>query len=625
MEPVRGGPDNGQVGRRPDRLTGALGALAVAVSIGAVVFAAHGQGLGNGFVSDDVPFIEQNPVIRGFGHLPEMFSSTLWETTSASARAHYRPLVTVSYAVNYALGGLEPFGYHLANLLLHWANAVLLFLLVATVSRRPLLATSAALLFAAHPITSESVAWAAARSELLAGTFCLGALLALTGAEARHKEGRRVRDLTLALLLFCLALLSKEGAIALVGVLVLRALGGRTRRDLGRAGVFAGIGLVYLGIVSVSFGGVRSAPIDFVFNPLIDATLLTRVLTGLGLIWKALCLLTIPTPLVADYSFNAVPIAGGALWMRGGLGAVLLLLGVWAATIRQHRGRTMQLGVNMLIAFLALLLVNAISPVASLFAERFLYLPAAGFCVAAVSMAGAAFERSSRGRVFSGAALVLLLGVYGLATAARTREWKDELTLFRSAAETQPHSAWVQAALSSAYFEDGDIDGAHEHALRAREIYPEYAPAWNILGDIALARGQVDAAVTLLRTAVEHEPGSFGARVSLGVALQRQGDLAGAEQEYRNAVALNPRSPAVLNNLANVMGRRGNRQGAIGGWEQALAIDPYHPEALFNLGREYESAGHLDMARQLYVRFIESAPQRFASQKEMLRSRLGIP
>lgn len=606
--------------------------VAVGLSLVAAVFLVYGNTLGNGFVIDDRAFVEQNPVIRDLANVPRMFTSGFWESTSASVPALYRPLVTLSYALNYAAGGLNPFGYHLVNVLLHVATTLLLFALVYLLSGRTLFSGAVAAVFGLHPIGTESVAWVAQRSELMAAFFALWALalyvLAFPPAGRRDSGTRRIVWLRVSsAVVFLLALLSKEGAIALPGVMILydlvfRKSGGRWMR----LAPYLGLTAVYIAAIQWAFSGPEAYRIEFVFNPLIQEPAGVRALTGLKLLGLGFWLLSWPVRLVADYSFDsitpvrslwgpAVPAAAtGALLLTG-----LLLLG-W----RRHR--MLFFGLAVTCSYLGLLFVNALYPRASMFAERFLYMPSVGFALAGVAAADLVLRLVPRQREIAGP-LLLALVVLAFSVKARSRnfEWRDNYTLLASAADANPRSAWVQASLAGEHFERGDFRSARRHSMEALSIHPEYSRAHLTLGEAVLAAGSPTDAVPHLATAVRLSPRSYRAQSSLGLAYKEMGDLAAAEEHYDRALEINPNSPQTLNNLANLALLQGARPRALALFQRALAIDPVNPAVLFNLALEHERMGQIDQARVYYRRFLSVAPDRLELQKSVARSKLREP
>ncbi len=172
---------------------------------------------GNNFAFDDGIAIVENPLIKSLRNVPTLLTSGYWEPYPRMGKL-YRPLVTISYAANYAMGGLRPFGYHLINLLLHLAVSLLVYRLALRLFRQPEGALVAAALFAVHPLHTEAVTGIVGRAELFAAAFFLLAWW-------WDLEGRgRPRYIVGSLAAFALALVSKEHAVALPGVLALSDL-----------------------------------------------------------------------------------------------------------------------------------------------------------------------------------------------------------------------------------------------------------------------------------------------------------------------------------------------------------------------------------------------------------------
>jgi hypothetical protein len=227
--------------------------------------------LQNAFVLDDRSLVETNPLIRSLADVPTLFAT---DYSAPNAKAGlYRPLVTTSYALNFAVGGREPRGYHGVNLALHALVSVLVWALYRRLSGDALTAGAAAFLFAAHAVHTEAVANVVGRAELLSAFLFLLSLLSYLGS--RGAQGRRRTRLVLASLsAYLLALLSKESAVTLLGVILLYDFVYREERArsllprlwgmvLRRWRVYAGYllaTLFYLGIRFLALGSAQALP-----------------------------------------------------------------------------------------------------------------------------------------------------------------------------------------------------------------------------------------------------------------------------------------------------------------------------------------------------------------------------
>jgi len=233
----------------------------------AVAMLVYGNTLLNGFTFDDFLFVLHNP---GVTHLSV---SQLVQPTKASNL--FRPVTFGSFALNFALEGAHPLGYHVVNLLLHAAVTLLLYLvllkLLEGVQQGAGVAWAAALLFAVHPIHTEAVASIVGRAELLAAGFLLAAWLL------------HLHDLpALALTCFALALLSKESAVAFVPLALAGDFARGKLKPLPRYAWIAGVAAAYTALLWKMQGGrFGPAEVNFIDNPLAHIPASLRILNAL--------------------------------------------------------------------------------------------------------------------------------------------------------------------------------------------------------------------------------------------------------------------------------------------------------------------------------------------------------
>src|SRR3990167_2871458 len=179
----------------------------------AVPIIAYTNSLQNTFVYDDVFTITDNYFIRNWGNFPAFFTDDYFKY---SGEATFRPVVTLSYFIDYSLWHLNPAGFHLTNILLHAVNVVLVYLLVSAVSRSRTASFLTSILFALHPILTEAVNGISYREDLLTTTFFLSSILLFIQSAIRNPQSK-IRNYLYPLSLFSylLALCSKEVAITL--------------------------------------------------------------------------------------------------------------------------------------------------------------------------------------------------------------------------------------------------------------------------------------------------------------------------------------------------------------------------------------------------------------------------
>ena len=252
-----------------------------AIAIGLLAAIVYLNALGNEFVLDDTRLIRDNVRIRSLANIPHLFASSYWDLEGTQGL--YRPLVLVTYAVNYAVHGLWTPGYTAVNIVLHAAVSLLLFALVRGIGGSLFAAGAAAAVFAVHPVHTEAVTGMAGRTELLAACFFLIAALLHRMAPGTRRHAIPYRAATAAA--FAGALLSKESAITLLLVLpVLDALFPVTRRDGQPAALrdrivtdylpLVAVAILYLAVRRAVLGGIAIAegaiaPLD---NPMVPMT-----------------------------------------------------------------------------------------------------------------------------------------------------------------------------------------------------------------------------------------------------------------------------------------------------------------------------------------------------------------
>ena len=354
------------------------GVLLVAVA------ATFANAIDNGFVYDDQLVIVDDPGVR----LP---------LSAGFQGLHYRPLRTLSYRLDYALGGMSPRVFHVSNLLYHGAAVLTVATLLGAIGASPSGVLAGALVFAVHPVQADAVSYAAGRRDVLCGLFyALGVVAFL-----RYRRDGRLVDVGLAAAAYVLAILAKEMAITLpVVCLVLDRWLGRatpfepgegrrhvvTGRSLGYLTGLAGLGVVAL---AATYGRhvVRIATSRPWHGDGIGANFAT-----VARVWlKYLQLILWPATLSVDYSYDAFPVSTSVLDPRA-LGSVVVLVGLAAVAWTSWR-RGGRFGLGLAWIAITLLPVSHIIPFRELLAEHYLYLPLVGVAVIVSGVVDGALAR----------------------------------------------------------------------------------------------------------------------------------------------------------------------------------------------------------------------------------------
>jgi len=568
--------------------------------------------LGHEFVFDDRAVIENNPLVVEDGAWPRIFTTPYWNAPGHGGTL-YRPLTTLSFAVDHALAGLHPVWYHGVNVLLHALVVFLVTLLALAILPGGRAAAIVGILFAVHPVHVEAVAGVVGRSELLAAAGVLAALLL-------HRRALCARGPTYLALgaaacaAALLGMLSKESAVLTP---VLCGLAdwtfpsepdpGRRRRlflyggQLASVAVFMTARVLVLG--SVGVGGT----IPFVDNPAAAAGALRGRLTGLASVARYALLLVFPARLSADYSYDQIPVAKSPFdpWVLAGVLVVAVVAsGLWLRKRRPVAGFAL-----LWIGASSLLTTNIVVFIGTLLAERLMYLPSLGVCLLVGWVVARPGGRHLRALV-TGLCFAAALAA-AARSAVRLREWHDDFALYRSAARTSPRSARIRYNLGNAYLRQEDYANAEGNYRRALAIYPEFSDARANLGMALLQQGRSREAVTLLEASVRAHPQQPDLHLNLGTAYRSTGNADRAEAEYRKALAIDPRSSKALNNLGAMARSRGAIEEAVGYLRRAVELDPGSTILRINLADALTAAGDQDEAakqfREAYRRDSRSA------------------
>src|SRR5262245_41006222 len=495
-----------------------------------------------GFIHDDHRIIEQNELIRDPRRIPEILTRGYWTVDANAVPNLYRPVTILSFAANYAIGGLRPAGYRAVDLALHALAAALVFLLgrrvlgAVTPSGGPALFSG--LFFALHPVHTEALGLVVGRSDLLAAVGTLGSVLLFIGARDREASGDRRGALwrdALAIAAFALGFLAKENAVAAPFIVLAADLlrpwqanpGGapaaRPRRAWRTHAAFAAALAALMGLRTMVLATTAPAAFThFVDNPMAHEPFPASLSTALGVMARSARLLVAPVRLAMDYSYAAIEPARSpwSPWTLAGLAIGLAGIAACACAWKRRPAEAFALA----FAGLAFAPVsNLLLPIGTIMAERLLYLPSAGAAILAAAWA-ARLPAVAAGRARAArlaAAAILLLG--GLLSVARLLDWKDERTLFGTAVAAQPRSARAQfnyGAASEGAGDDATAERAYGAALAIWHDFPD--AHYNLAGLLARHERWADA-VGHYREALRLVPANVAGLVNLGATLTRAG------------------------------------------------------------------------------------------------------
>jgi tetratricopeptide (TPR) repeat protein len=572
-----------------------------------------------GFLFDDAPHIVENARIR-----------RLWPPGEVIAHTS-RPVVMLSLALNYAGGGLAPWGYHLFNVGVHILTALTLygvarltFLSEVLRSRygkaAPGLAGVMALLWLVHPLQTESVTYVIQRGELLMGLFYLLTLYCVIRSAVPSGS---IWWPVGAVVSCALGMASKPVMVTAPMVVLLydRAFLAKSWREVlqWRWRLYASLAATWLLLPLLLANGASEwkDSAGFAYGGL---PALQYALTQPGVILHYLRLAFWPHPLCFDYGWNygwpSAQTVEDALPELIVVGA-LLTATAWAWW------RQPALGFVGLWFFLILAPTSSFVSVADLVVEHRMYLPLAAV-VTVVSVGGFELERDllsrrpQRQRILGGtvsAALVLLLSML---TMQRNRDYRSELVLWQDTIAKSPNNPRAYNGVGLALAQASRVQeaiGPYEQALRIRS---DYAEAHNNLGNALFQLGRETEAAEHYKQALQIKPGFAEAYYNLGGTLARLGRMAEAIGCFEQAARLKPDYLEAQYALGNALLQTGRPNDAIEHFERVLQISPDSAEAHNSLGTALWQSGRMLEAIEHFQRALRLRPD-YADARYNLR------
>lgn len=593
--------------------TGRVGPVRIAFAIagiGIVGALSYSNALDGPFVLDDVIRIQLNPFIR----IEQLDWASL---RRAALESPSRPVAHLSFALNYFLHRFEVRGYHLFNIGVHIATAILVFFVTRDwftrgARRRSLtagvdgeafaMALVAALLFVAHPIQTQSVTYVVQRMNSMAAMFVLLSFLLFVAGRDRTGAKRWLFWLS-SLASWLAALGSKQSAITLPGLLLLYEWYFRQdlRADWLRRNPVA-VAMACLAVVAVGLLFASDTVFEYGQRPF---TLWQRVLTQPRVVMQYIGLLFLPLPSRLNLG-HEVSVSTSLIDPPSTLLSILTILGLLALAIalaRSHR-----LTSYCVLWFFGNLVLESSFVSLELMFEHRLYLPMVGFVVwvsASIASVPRIQQRTKLALAFS---LVALLAV---GTHLRNQTWRDKVTLWSDVVAKSPGNSRARADLGASLVEVGRVDEGVRHLERAIELDPDYALPYYNLGTIAAASGHVDEAAGYLRRSIELDPDYAGAHNNLGYLLLLTGHPDEAIPHLEEAVRLAPLAPQAMVALARILATHPDAESrdedrAVALAERAYAlVGPGEAQVLDTLAIAYASAGRFDEAVEVSTRLIE--------------------
>jgi len=577
---------------------------------------------------DDPEYVVINPNIREIGNIPKFFIDPRLSTRTPRYTGHYRPLVTASYAIDYAIGRLNPVVYHLTNLSFHIGSSILVFFIMQTMiggkgersPAREIASLAAGLVFLVHPFNSEAVNYITARSSVMNGFFFLLAFYCwmrfrsagvYPPQEAGH-EGRRYFYLG-SLFAFAFSMLSKEVAITLPVLIWLYDLlflhetskspqdseAYKDRWGRWRWRVFSFRNYLYylpfILMVVIPYLLIRVSHFGRIF-PSFRRDLMTQIFTGLPILVRHLSMFILPKGQSVFHDVEIYREVNSTVFLSGFLLLLYTTIAIFLARSRYVQWRIVSF---FMFWFFIVMIPMVIVPLNAIFRESRGYLAVMSF---AVFVGAILFELGRRGlnRISIGVIVVLFM-VYSAVTFQRNVVWGDEVLLWKDAVEKSPKAGITHAGLTAAYLKKGDVLHALNAARKGLSVAPDNYYLLVNLGDGLQLYGKTDEALMVYKRALSIDPSRPTLWNAIASSLRRKGDFDAAEFYLREGLKIGKDYSPLYYNLGMVLIEKGDTSGAIEALKEAISLYPSYVEARFGLAKLLERLGRFDEARREYL------------------------
>jgi tetratricopeptide (TPR) repeat protein len=520
---------------------------------------------------DDDAFVYHNPVVKA-GITPQGLA---WAFGLHFANWH--PLTWFSYLLDAQLFGMNAGGFHLVNVLLHAASAVLLFLALFWMTGHPWRCLVVAAVFALHPLHVESVAWVAERKDVLSTFLEMVALLLYL----RYAEKETTKRYLLMFVAFACSLMAKPMLVTFPFILLLldywplRRLRWPPRWPRDRRIAVEKVPLLLISLVvsaltmvaQKNYGAVTSFSAMPLANRILNAatayvTYIKQALwpVKLGVLYPT----ADPAPSTAQFSLLALLIVTAVALARVRKMPYFFTGWFWY--------------VVMLVPVIGLVQVGAQSR-----ADRYTYVPLVGLTVAIVWATGDWLERHQAfKRTFVVATAAVLLA-FTAVTWRQVAYWKDSRTLFEHTIAVTERNYIMKNNLGVILAQSGDNWHAMIEYMAAMDINPNYAEAKGNMGNTLLRIGNIMGARPLLQEAIRLKTDFPMAQLDMGIVEARRGSYESALRHLNEALRQAPEDPEVHSNLCYVLEHMGRLDEAIARCREALRLRPNYPDAEYNL------------------------------------------
>ena len=481
------------------------------------------------FLDDNVLILDNAHLLSSFSNIIQIFRIDVFNSIQNLA-AYYRPILTLSFMFDYHLGSTAPFIYHLDNVALHILATYLLFIFLKKLDYRKELAFLFSLIFLAHPVLTQAVAWIPGRNDSLLAVFILATFIFFI----KYLKETKTSNLFWGLIFFSLALFTKESAVFILPMMFFywyffyRKEKGQERNWF--------LNKWYFFIGPIFMVGIWFTLRHFVIGNSMSVTLgniIQSIYSSLPATIQLLGKIFFP------FNLSVLPVMQDTTFFYGIIAIILLAMILFFTKLKRW-----PFIIFGLLWFFLFLLPSFIRPNPTLiadFSEHRLYVPIIGlFIILLETDFIREMNLKKRSTLIIAGSLILFFSVI---TLVHNRDFVDKLAFWKNAAENSPHYPLVHRNLGAMEYLNGDLINAEKEYRIALALNPNEPMAHN----------------------------------NLGLIYASQNKLTEAEAEYKNEIAINPYYDSVYYNLGLLYWQEKRYVEAVGAWEKTLEINPNYP------------------------------------------------
>jgi tetratricopeptide (TPR) repeat protein len=603
------GPVELEGGRKPIKLIGLCFLISVLVAI------LYLNSLGNQFTNWDDGMIYQNPQVR---HLDWTGIKKIFTLEQGNT---YQPIRMLSYGIDYRIWKLNPIGYHITNILFYILTCIMVFFTLrllsaelrkeATPDSHRWVAIFGALLFAALPVHVEAVTWLAARKEVLQGFFFFLAFYSyLRGRE--EATTKKAVYLSIVLLSFLLAVLSKPSAVMFPGIIILYEFT-KGKEKFARfmkehwlfmlaALMVSAIFIFILLKVMFEAGGIKHYKGD---------SFASNLLVCVYVFLQNIRLLLFTINYSAAYSF----LVSLPIFCLKNVIFFLITFFLFAISILSLR-RTKIIFFSFFFFFITVLPYLNIIPISTLKADRYIFIASFSYAfllgVAFARLYAFRHEKFSEGffKILSVTLFLFLLAGYSFMTIRQNTLWENSYTLWADAVEKHPESNTANALMGVVYMDLAMDQNAIKHLEKAVQLLPYDYQSRNNLGIVYGRSDEPEKAMKEFSAAMKLRPDDDTIKINLSVFYQRQKEYKKAEEVLQYLLSKNPQNAILHFRLGLIYRDAGRYEEAVSEFLRSVELAPHIISGYEELGNIYSSkVKDLEKAKYYYNKGIETVPK----------------